>query len=116
MDYYLVLFTIFLAAGLVFGGLAASRLLAPHHPAGRKGTPYECGEEAIGPAWVQFNVGYYLFALLFLVFDVEAAFLYPWAVVFKQVGGAALIEGGLFLLILVLGLAYAWKKGALEWV
>jgi NADH-quinone oxidoreductase subunit A len=65
---------------------------------------------------VQFNVGYYLFALLFLVFDVEAAFLYPWAVVLRNTGFVGLIEIGIFLLVLILGLAYAWRKGALEWV
>ena len=66
--------------------------------------------------WVQFNVGYYLFALMFLIFDVEAAFLYPWAVVLKIVGVAGLIEIAIFLLVLILGLAYAWRKGVLEWV
>ena len=68
-----------------------------------------------GPTWVQFKVGYYLFAILFLIFDVEVAFLVPWAVVFKDVGFVALIEIGIFLFILGLGLLYAWKKGALKW-
>jgi NADH:ubiquinone oxidoreductase subunit 3 (subunit A) len=116
MDYFFVFLFVCLSAAFVVGGLAFSRLLAPHHPGGIKNLPYECGERPIGPAWVQFNVGYYLFGLLFLVFDVEAAFLFPWAVAFRQVGLAGLIEAGIFLLVLVVGLAYAWKKGALEWV
>ena len=71
--------------------------------------------KTIGPTWVQFKVGYYLFAILFLIFDVEVAFLIPWAVVFKDVGFVALIEIFIFLFILGLGLLYAWKKGALKW-
>ncbi len=116
MDFFLVFLFILLAGVFVFGGLIASRLVAPHHAKGLKVKTYECGEEPIGSGWVQFNVGYYLFGLLFLVFDVEAAFLYPWAVVFREVGVTALIEAGIFILILIIGLAYAWKKGALEWV
>jgi NADH:ubiquinone oxidoreductase subunit 3 (subunit A) len=116
MDYFFVLLFICLSALFVLGGLAFSYLVAPHRPGGIKNRPYECGERPIGQAWIQFNVGYYLFGLLFLVFDVEAAFLYPWAVVFRSVGLAGFIEAGIFLLILIAGLAYAWKKGALEWV
>ncbi|MCJ7756908.1 MAG: NADH-quinone oxidoreductase subunit A, partial [Gillisia sp.] len=81
----------------------------------QKREPYESGMPTIGPTWVQFKVGYYLYAILFLVFDVEIAFLFPWAVVFKEVGITALIEIVIFLFILGLGLAYAWKKGALKW-
>ena len=116
MDYFFILPFILLAGLFVFGGLAASYLLAPNRPGRIKNAPYECGESTIGASWVQFNVGYYLFALLFLVFDVEAAFLYPWAVVFREVGLAGLIEAGLFILVLVAGFVYAWKKGVLEWV
>lgn len=101
---------------LVGGGLLASRLLAPRNPGGVKSQPYECGEETIGPSWVNFNVGYYLFALLFLVFDVEAAFLYPWAVSFRELGLIGLVEIGLFMAILLVALLYAWKKGVLKWV
>jgi NADH-quinone oxidoreductase subunit A len=115
MDYLFILLGIFLTGLLVFGALGASRLIAPHHPGVIKNTPYECGEETIGVGRVQFHAGYYLFALLFLAFDVEAAFLYPWAVVMRKFGGAGLLEAGLFILVLVLGLAYAWRKGALEW-
>ncbi|MFQ5607830.1 MAG: NADH-quinone oxidoreductase subunit A [Candidatus Zixiibacteriota bacterium] len=116
MDYFLVLLFTGLAAALVGGGLLVSRLLAPRGRGGVKNAPYECGEKTVGRAWIHFNVGYYLFALLFLVFDVEAAFLFPWAVVFREVGLLGLIEVGVFVFILLLALVYAWKKGALEWV
>ncbi|MEK6704915.1 MAG: NADH-quinone oxidoreductase subunit A [Bdellovibrionota bacterium] len=105
-----------LAVAFVIGGLLASRLVAPHRPGGLKSMPYECGEEPIGSARVQFKIGYYVFALLFLVFDVEAAFLFPWAIVLREVGVVGLIEGGLFVLVLIIGLVYAWRKGVLEWV
>lgn len=101
---------------MVGGGLAFSYLVAPHRPGSIKNTPYECGEQPIGNAWIQFNVGYYLFGLMFLVFDVEAAFLYPWAVAYRHLGVSGLVEAGIFILILLAGLAYAWKKGVLEWV
>lgn len=77
--------------------------------------PYECGLPTQGNTWVQFNVGYYLFALIFLIFDVELVFLYPWAVVVKKVGLIALVEIILFFFILFMGFLYAHKKGALEW-
>jgi NADH-quinone oxidoreductase subunit A len=116
MDYFFILLFTGLSAALVGGGLLVSRLVAPHRPGGIKDTPYECGEQTVGRSWVHFNVGYYLFALLFLVFDVEAAFLFPWAVVLREVGLIGLIEVGIFVAILFLALVYAWKKGALEWV
>jgi NADH:ubiquinone oxidoreductase subunit 3 (subunit A) len=77
--------------------------------------PYECGIPTQGKTWIQFNVGYYLFALIFLIFDVELVFLYPWAVVVKKVGWVALVEIVIFFFILFMGLLYAHKKGALEW-
>ena len=116
MDYFFVLLFAGMSVALVGGGLLVSRLVAPHRPGGVKGTPYECGEQTVGSSWVHFNVGYYLFALLFLVFDVETAFLFPWAVVFREVGWLGLIEVLIFVAILLLALIYAWKKGALEWV
>lgn len=116
MEYlYLVLFAC-TGAAMVAGGIVVSTLLAPSKDTEAKGAPYECGEHAIGPAWVQFNVGYYLFALIFLVFEVETVFLFPCAMILKSVGGLALIELGIFVAILGLGLVYAWKKGVLEWV
>jgi NADH-quinone oxidoreductase subunit A len=115
MDFVLALFVIGLAGLMVFGGLAASHLLAPRHPNAIKNSPYECGEQPIGPGWVQFKIGYYLFALLFLVFDVEAAFLYPFATILRKVGIVGLLEVTIFILVLIAALAYAWRKGALEW-
>jgi NADH-quinone oxidoreductase subunit A len=116
MDYVFILAAVMLAVIFVVGGLVTSRLLAPHRPGGQKSEPYECGERPVGPAWVQFNVAYYMTALLFLVFDVEAAFLFPWAVVFREFGLAGLIEALIFILIVVAALVYAWRKGVLEWV
>ena len=116
MNYIFVLGFMGLAVLVVLGGLLLSHRLTPQNPGGMKDEPYECGEQTIGISWVQFNVGYYLFGLLFLVFDVEAAFLFPWAVVFRDVGLIALLEVGLFVAILLLGLLYAWKRGALKWV
>ncbi|MCC6697155.1 MAG: NADH-quinone oxidoreductase subunit A [Candidatus Hydrogenedentes bacterium] len=116
MEYLFILAMVALAAAMVGGGLLVSRLAAPRFPGGLKDVPYECGEQPIGQAWIQFNIGYYLFGLLFLVFDVEAALMYPWAVVFRTVGLAGLIEMGIFILVLIVGLAYAWRKDVLEWV
>ncbi len=82
----------------------------------QKGEPYECGIPTQGKTWIQFNVGYYLFALVFLIFDVELVFLYPWAVVAKKVGWMAFIEIVIFFFILFTGFVYAHKKGALKWI
>ena len=100
---------------LVGGGILASFFLAPKSKNDVKEEAYECGIESTGPAHIQFKVGYYLFAILFLLFDVEVVFLVPWAVVMKKIGTVAFVEAILFLIILGLGLAYAWKKKALEW-
>lgn len=116
MDYLYILVFLLFSAAMVLGGLGASRLVAPHLPGGAKNDAYECGEKTIGSSWVQFNVGFYLFGLMFLVFDVEAAFLYPFAVVLREVGVRGLVEVGVFGAILIVGLIYAWRKGALEWV
>ena len=116
MNYFFVLLFIFLAVLFVAGGLVFSRLIAPQNKGKIKNSIYECGEIPVGPAWIQFNVGYYLFGLLFLIFDLETAFLYPWAVIFREIGLVGLIEAGIFILILVIGLIYAWRKGVLEWV
>jgi NADH-quinone oxidoreductase subunit A len=103
--------------GLAFAGgaLLLSRVINPGSKNSQKGEAYECGIETTGQSLVQFNIGYYLFALLFLVFDVELVFLYPWAVVAKDTGILALIEIVIFLFILFLGFLYAHKKGALKW-
>jgi len=100
---------------LVAGANALSNLISHKSDNEQKREPYECGVETIGPTWVQFKVGYYLFAILFLLFDIEVAFLVPWAVVFKEMGTVALVEILIFLFILGLGLLYAWKKRALRW-
>lgn len=104
--------------GIAFagGGILLSRLLAKTSDNPVKGEAYECGIPTSGTSWIQFNVGYYLFALIFLVFDVELVFMYPWAVVVKQVGLTALVEIVIFMFILFMGLLYAWKKGALKWM
>ena len=104
--------------GIAFagGGLLVSRLLAKVSSNPQKGQAYECGVPTQGTTWNQMNVGYYLFALLFLVFDVELVFLYPWAVVAKKVGMLALVEIVIFLFILFVGFLYAHKKGALKWM
>ena len=78
--------------------------------------PYECGEIPVGSAWVQFNIRFYVIALIFIIFDVEIVFLLPWAVVFKNLGAFAFFEGLIFIAILVVGLAYVWRKGDLSWV
>jgi NADH-quinone oxidoreductase subunit A len=107
-----------IVCGIAFsaGGLFISGLLARHSKNLQKGQAYECGVPTIGQSWIQFNVGYYLFALLFLIFDVELVFLYPWAVVVKEIGIPALIEIVIFLFILFLGFLYAHRKGALKWM
>jgi NADH-quinone oxidoreductase subunit A len=89
--------------------------IRPSHPNKIKLDTYECGVETQGPSNVQYHVGYYVFALLFVIFDIETLFLYPWAVSLRQVGTVALLEAILFMVILGIGLAYAWRKHALEW-
>ena len=101
--------------GLVFAALLIAKLISPRSFAPTKGDTYECGIPTRGDSMMQFKVGYYLFAILFLVFDVETVFLYPWAVVCRALGPQGLISVAVFLFILILGLAYAWKKGALKW-
>jgi NADH-quinone oxidoreductase subunit A len=93
-----------------------SKLLSPKKPDSIKNSVYECGMETQGETWVQFKVQYYIYALVFVIFDVETVFLYPWAVAYNQLGLFALVEMGIFLIILLAGLLYAWRKGALEWV
>lgn len=95
--------------------LSASKVLGPKSRQGVRHTTYESGNEPVGGAWIQFNIRYYMFALVFVVFDVETVFLYPWAVVFHNLGLLAFIEALIFISILVIALVYAWRKGALEW-
>jgi len=115
-DFANVLVYIVISIGFIFGSLTIGRILRPHRPTPEKLTTYECGEEAIGSAWIQFNVRFYIIALIFLIFDVEIAVLFPWAVIFRKMGLLALAEIFLFLGILVVGFAYVWVKGDLEWL
>ena len=110
----LILFFI-VAIVLVGTAITISHLIAPRSSNPAKFEPYECGIPTEGPAWIQFNVGYYLFAIIYLIFDVETVFLFPWAVVMKSIGVRAFVEIVIFFFILVLGLLYAWKKKALKW-
>lgn len=108
---FLVIAPIMPAAALLI-----PRLIAPKKPSPLKSQTYECGIETYGDTRVQFRVQYYIYALVFLVFDVELVFLFPWAVALNQLPLFAVLEGVLFVIILVAGLIYAWRKGALEWV
>ena len=114
-EYWPILLFITVATGLGLVLLAVGTLLGPKTPTLKKRSAYECGFEAFEDARMKFDVRYYLIAILFIIFDLEIAFLFPWAVVFKEIGIVALIEMGLFLALLVVGFVYVWKKGALEW-
>ena len=114
-NYTAVLLAAILGTLLVVLALLASRLLAPFSRSPTKGTPYECGMLPFSRVRTQVQVRYYLFAILFLIFDVEAVFIFPWAVTFVRVGQAAFYEMVLFIGILFGGLVYAWKKGVLQW-
>ena len=110
----IILFTL-LGLVLVGGAFVLSYLISPKVKQKFKEETYECGIETQGSSWIQFKVGYYLFAILFLIFDVETLFIVPWAVVMKEIGMVAFIEIIIFFFILGLGLVYAWKKHALKW-
>ena len=102
-------------AFLVFAALFIAKLIAPRSFSVKKSEAYECGIPTRGESMIQFKSGYYIFAILFLIFDVETVFMYPWAVVARNLGSSSLLCIGIFMIILILGLAYAWKKGALKW-
>ena len=108
---------IFFIGGVVMvgAGIITSNLVAPSSKNKTKAEPFECGVETEGPTWIQFKVGYYLFAILFLIFDVETVLVVPWAVVMKKMGMVAFVEIVIFFLILGLGLIYAWHKEAFKW-
>ena len=108
---------VLILAALAFSGIAIliAKIVTKSTTNPQKQEPYECGIPTQGKTWIQLNVGYYLFALIFLIFDVELIFLYPWAVVVKESGAGGLLCVLFFMFILILGLAYAWRKGALEW-
>lgn len=115
MNFILFITVLITAVFLVVAAYAIAKLIGPRSYNAVKGEPFECGIPTRGSSWIPVHVGYYLFAILFLMFDVETVFLYPWAVVVKEIGTTALASIGFFLLVLVFGLAYAWRKGALEW-
>ena len=115
MFFTFLIVVILTAIALVVAAMTISKLISPRSYNPQKGEPYECGIPTRGNSWVQFKAGYYLFAILFLMFDIETVFLFPWAVTVGRAGGYALACVCVFLAVLVLGLAYAWKKGALLW-
>ena len=108
---------IFIVIGLAVGGImiVLGFVLSPHKPDSEKLSPYECGFEAFGDARMKFDVRYYLVAILFIIFDLEIAFLFPWAIVLNDIGMFGYVAMLIFLGILVIGFIYEWKKGALEW-
>ncbi len=109
---------VFVLLGIVLVAvpLLLQRILSPQNRSREKLTTYECGEDAEGSAWIQFNIRFYVIALIFIIFDVEVIFLFPWAVVYKELGLFAFVEMMIFLAILSVGLIYIWRKGDLEWV
>jgi NADH:ubiquinone oxidoreductase subunit 3 (subunit A) len=114
-DHIMIATFIVLGSVFVVLTLSTSWLLSPKKPSQAKSETYECGVEPVGPPWVQFHAGYYVYALLFVIFDIETAFLYPWALVYGFRGWFIFVEMLVFIVILVAGLAYAWKEGALSW-
>ena len=115
MYFTLLVVVILTAIALVAVALGIARAISPRSYNPQKGEAYECGIPTRGRSWMQFKVGYYLFAILFLMLDVETVFLFSWAVVVQELGVYGLVSILFFLLVLILGLAYAWRKGALEW-
>ncbi len=114
-NYVIVAIFIILGIMLPVVALSVGRLLRPSKPTEEKQTTYESGNEPVGEGQVRFNVRYYLFALMFVIFDVETVFLYPWAVAYKQFGLFVLVEMAIFTGLLLIGLLYAWKKKVLKW-
>ncbi len=114
-DFVFVGILLVLSVMLPVAGLGMAWLIRPKKPNPVKKSTYECGIETIGDAWVQFRAQYYIYALIFVVFDVEAVFLLPWAVAYNQLPLFGLVEAVIFIFILVLALVYAWRKGALRW-
>jgi NADH-quinone oxidoreductase subunit A len=104
------------ALGLAGGVLGLGSFVRPTRPSREKYIPYESGVDPVGDGWAQSQIRYYVFALLFVIFDVEAVFIFPWATRLEEYGAFGLIEMGVFVFILLLGLIYAWKKGVLRWV
>ncbi len=115
LGYEAVLLVLGLGISVAIVFVALSRFVGPHNPNPAKNSVYECGVEPIGSARARFPVRFYLVAMLFILFDIEAVFLFPWARLFRELGWVGFAEMGLFLLVLVIGWLYALRKGALEW-
>jgi NADH-quinone oxidoreductase subunit A len=113
--YLPILVLVIIAVCFGMGSLIFSTLIGQKKPSKVKLAPYECGCEPVGTARERFSIKFYLIAMLFILFDIEAVFLYPWSVIFKRLGMFGLIEMGVFIAILFVGYVYVWKKGALEW-
>ena len=114
-EYLPILLFLFVSTGLGIALLVIGWALGPKRPSAEKLAPYECGFEAFEDSRMQFDVRYYLIAIQFIIFDLEIAFVFPWAVNFRSLGIIGLTEMGIFIGLLVLGFVYVWKKGALEW-
>ena len=120
-DFLTVGIFLIIGIGFVVVTLLASMIFRPHRPSDEKRTTYECGEDPIGPAWLQFRVGYYIYALIFLIFDVEAVFVFPWAAGLlgfsknRALAVLGFVDMVIFVAVLAVGLVWAWKKGVLEW-
>jgi len=114
-NYFPILLFILVGLGVGVAPLLIGKLVSPHKPDAQKNSPYECGFEAFEDARMKFDVRYYLVAILFILFDLEIAFLFPWAVVIQEIGLAGFWAMMLFLFVLVVGFIYEWVKGALEW-
>ena len=115
LGYESVLLLFALAGTITFLFVVISRFVGPRNANPIKTSTYECGLEPIGPARQRFSVKFYLVAMLFILFDIEVAFLYPWAILYRELGVFGLVEMAVFIVILLIGLMYAWRKGALEW-
>ena len=115
-DYLTVVWFGAIAIGLAGLLLGISALVRPKHPTRQKLIPYESGVDPVGEGWSQSQIRYYVFALLFVIFDVEAVFIFPWATQLERYAGFGLVEMGIFVFVLLLGLVYAWRKGVLRWV
>ena len=115
MNYTLFITVLLTAVTLVLVAFVIAKLIGPRSYNAVKGEAFECGIPTRGSSWMSMHAGFYLFAILFLIFDIETVLLYPWAVVVRHFGPMALVSIGFFLVVLVFGLAYAWRKGALEW-
>lgn len=115
-DYAIVGLFLLIAIAFPIAPIVIAWVIRPKRPSPVKKATYECGLQTIGETWIQFKVQYYIFALIFLIFDIEIVFLYPWAVAYDQLGLFALVEMFIFIAILVAGLLYAWRKGVLKWV